>query len=98
MFRAEIVESEAAETAGQRVFVDADSIGPCVRIRNWKPGDYYRPVGITSRKAQETVSTRPDSKKSPNKLAGDCRRFDDYLGSLISRFPRICSLVDDPRR
>jgi tRNA(Ile)-lysidine synthase len=45
VFWAEIVEKEANETSVQRVFVDGESIGPCVRIRNWKPGDYYRPVG-----------------------------------------------------
>ena len=45
VFRAEIVEKKANETGMGRVFVDGDSIGPCVRIRNWKPGDYYRPVG-----------------------------------------------------
>ena len=45
VFRAEIVASETAETAAQRVFVDGESIGPYVRIRNWKPGDYYRPAG-----------------------------------------------------
>lgn len=53
MFRAEIVESEVAETAGQRVFVDADSVGPCVRIRNWKPGDYYRPLGLPAGKLKK---------------------------------------------
>ncbi len=45
VFRAEIVEAESDQTAAQRVFVDGDSIGPYVRIRNWKPGDYYRPAG-----------------------------------------------------
>ena len=45
VFKAEIIGSEEHEAAGPRVFVDADSIGPYVRIRNWKPGDYYRPVG-----------------------------------------------------
>ena len=28
-----------------KVFVDGDRIGPYVTIRNWKPGDYYRPAG-----------------------------------------------------
>jgi tRNA(Ile)-lysidine synthase len=53
LFRAEIVGSERQETAGQRVFVDADSIGPYVRIRNWKPGDYYRPVGLPAGKLKK---------------------------------------------
>jgi len=52
-FRAEIVELEACESPGQRVFVDADSIGPYVRIRNWKPGDYYRPVGLPAGKLKK---------------------------------------------
>jgi len=25
--------------------VDGESLGACVKIRNWKPGDYYKPVG-----------------------------------------------------
>jgi tRNA(Ile)-lysidine synthase len=50
VFTAEIVESEMVEMPGKRVFVDADSIGPCVRIRNWKPGDFYRPVGLPAGK------------------------------------------------
>jgi tRNA(Ile)-lysidine synthase len=52
-FTAEIVESEVSETRGQRVFVDADSIGPYVRIRNWKPGDYYKPVGLPAGKLKK---------------------------------------------
>jgi len=29
----------------ERVFVDGGRLGPCVKIRSWKPGDYYKPVG-----------------------------------------------------
>ncbi|HLH29697.1 MAG TPA: tRNA lysidine(34) synthetase TilS [Terriglobia bacterium] len=53
VFRAELVESEIAESEGERVFVDADSIGAYVRIRNWKPGDYYRPVGLPAGKLKK---------------------------------------------
>jgi tRNA(Ile)-lysidine synthase len=28
-----------------KVYADGDRIGPCVTIRNWQPGDYYRPAG-----------------------------------------------------
>jgi tRNA(Ile)-lysidine synthase len=45
VFRAEIIEKEANQVGVQRVYLDAESIGPYVRIRNWRPGDYYRPVG-----------------------------------------------------
>jgi tRNA(Ile)-lysidine synthetase-like protein len=50
VFSAEVVESEKPERSGRRVFVDGDSIGPYVRIRNWKPGDYYEPVGLPAGK------------------------------------------------
>jgi len=45
VFRAEIIEKKANRGGAERVYLDGESIGPCVRIRNWKPGDYYRPVG-----------------------------------------------------
>ena len=44
-FRAEIVDQEMISEDDSRVFVDGGRIGPYVRIRNWKPGDYYKPVG-----------------------------------------------------
>jgi len=45
MFRAEIVPPEGASAHAHRVLVDGGRVGACVRIRNWKPGDYYRPAG-----------------------------------------------------
>ena len=53
VFRAELVESATAEPVGGRVFVDAESLGAYVRIRNWKPGDYYRPVGLPAGKLKK---------------------------------------------
>ena len=53
VFRTEIVEIEANQALGQRVFVDGESIGPYVTIRNWKPGDYYRPVGLPAGKLKK---------------------------------------------
>jgi tRNA(Ile)-lysidine synthetase-like protein len=53
LFTAEIIGSEGREPAGHKVFVDGDSIGPYVRIRNWKPGDYYRPVGLPAGKLKK---------------------------------------------
>ncbi len=29
-----------------RALVDGESLGPCVRIRNWRNGDFYSPVGL----------------------------------------------------
>jgi tRNA(Ile)-lysidine synthase len=53
VFRAEIVGSERKEPPGSRVFVDAESIGAYVRIRNWRPGDYYKPVGLPAGKLKK---------------------------------------------
>ena len=53
VFRAEIVETDANDQGLERVFVDAASIGACVRIRNWSPGDYYRPVGLPGGKLKK---------------------------------------------
>src|SRR5207302_8557525 len=53
VFKAEIVDVEANDSLGKRVFVDAESIGPYVRIRNWKPGDYYRPAGLPAGKLKK---------------------------------------------
>jgi len=47
-FRAEIANSSIVPEPSEsidRVFVDGGRIGPCVKIRSWKPGDYYKPVG-----------------------------------------------------
>jgi tRNA(Ile)-lysidine synthase len=44
-FRAEIVDCLGGDDHRSRVFVDGGSVGDCVNIRNWKPGDYYRPQG-----------------------------------------------------
>jgi tRNA(Ile)-lysidine synthase len=52
-FIAEIVESKVRPAPAGGVFVDADSIGPYVRIRNWKPGDYYKPVGLPAGKLKK---------------------------------------------
>ena len=46
--RVEFMESEdrsGSTRIGNRVFVDGDRLGPYVKIRNWKPGDYYKPMG-----------------------------------------------------
>ncbi|MBI4472011.1 MAG: tRNA lysidine(34) synthetase TilS [Acidobacteria bacterium] len=53
VFRAEIIDPKGNEPAPGRVFVDGDSVGPCVRIRNWKPGDHYKPVGLPSGKLKK---------------------------------------------
>src|SRR5262249_28721407 len=53
VFTARMIRSEARQTPGQCVFVDADSVGAYVRIRNWRPGDYYRPVGLPAGKLKK---------------------------------------------
>jgi tRNA(Ile)-lysidine synthase len=47
-FRAGIADGTMvphASDSNERVFVDGGSLGACVKIRSWKPGDYYKPVG-----------------------------------------------------
>lgn len=53
IFRAEIIGKEGNQTGPDSVLVDAASVGPCVIIRNWKPGDYYRPVGLPAGKLKK---------------------------------------------
>jgi tRNA(Ile)-lysidine synthase len=53
LFRAEIIEKEGNQPRPGSVLVDAASVGPCVIIRNWKPGDYYRPVGLPAGKLKK---------------------------------------------
>jgi tRNA(Ile)-lysidine synthase len=52
-FRARIAAENDAKSSEDRVFVDGGNIGPYVRIRNWKPGDYYRPVGLPAGKLKK---------------------------------------------
>jgi tRNA(Ile)-lysidine synthetase-like protein len=55
-FRAECIDAgreEALNQAVERVFVDGDGLGACVKIRNWKPGDYYRPAGWPAGKVKK---------------------------------------------
>jgi tRNA(Ile)-lysidine synthase len=57
LFRAEQVEKpEDLTKSGQspaRVFVDGSRLGACVNIRNWKPGDYYKPAGWPAGKVKK---------------------------------------------
>ena len=53
VFRAEIIANEGNQASPGRVLVDAAAVGPCVMIRNWKPGDYYRPVGLPAGKLKK---------------------------------------------
>ena len=53
VFRATIVSKLDAESTPDRVIVDGGNLGPYVRIRNWKPGDYYRPVGLPAGKLKK---------------------------------------------
>jgi len=39
------VDDMALSVGPTRVLVDGDGLGAYVKIRNWKPGDYYKPAG-----------------------------------------------------
>ncbi len=53
VFKARLVQMRASETCkpnGDRVFVDGESLGRYVKIRNWKSGDCYSPYGLSTSK------------------------------------------------
>lgn len=53
VFKARMVQIGASETDkpnSDRVFVDGESLGRYVKIRNWKSGDSYRPYGLSASK------------------------------------------------
>jgi tRNA(Ile)-lysidine synthase len=56
-FRAEVMDHAEQQTklnsSPARVFVDGSRIGACVNIRNWKPGDYYKPAGWPAGKVKK---------------------------------------------
>ena len=45
-------EAELSE-GPTRVLVDGENLGSCVKIRNWKPGDYYKPAGWPAGKVKK---------------------------------------------
>jgi tRNA(Ile)-lysidine synthase len=51
--KAEILTPGEANYSSKKVFVDGGKLGPYVRIRTWKPGDYYRPVGLPAGKLKK---------------------------------------------
>lgn len=71
IFRAEIVDRKCNESKVERVLLDARSLGPCVRIRNWKPGDYYRPMGLPAGKLKKLFQRA----RTPRSLRMACPVF-----------------------
>jgi tRNA(Ile)-lysidine synthase len=57
VFRATCLKVPAGAVAlsvgSERVLVDGDGLGACVKIRNWKPGDYYKPAGWPAGKVKK---------------------------------------------
>jgi tRNA(Ile)-lysidine synthase len=47
------LEEPSTSGASSLVFADGSRLGPCVKIRNWKPGDYYRPAGWPAGKVKK---------------------------------------------
>jgi tRNA(Ile)-lysidine synthase len=45
--------AEGFSDGSTRVLVDGSELGSCVKIRSWKPGDYYRPAGWPSGKVKK---------------------------------------------
>jgi tRNA(Ile)-lysidine synthase len=54
VFRATCLEdSTTVEEGAARVLVDGGLLGGYVKIRNWKPGDYYKPAGWPAGKVKK---------------------------------------------
>jgi tRNA(Ile)-lysidine synthase len=57
VFRATYVPSDSGSESlivgPTRVLVDGGRLGPCVKIRSWEPGDYYKPAGWPSGKVKK---------------------------------------------
>ncbi len=53
VFQAHLRSPEALKPKQEGTFVDGESLGPCVKIRNWKNGDFYNPNGLGAAKLKE---------------------------------------------
>lgn len=50
---ARILDPDDAQLNQNGALVDGESLGPCVKIRNWKNGDFYSPIGLPSSKLKK---------------------------------------------
>ena len=57
IFQAHLRSPDALKPKQAGAFVDGDSLGPCVKIRNWKNGDFYNPIGRPASKLKELFQT-----------------------------------------
>ena len=53
VFHAHLRSSDALKPKQAGAFVDGESLGPCVKIRNWRNGDFYNPIGRRASKLKE---------------------------------------------
>jgi len=57
IFQARLRSPDALKPKQDGAFVDGESLGPCVKIRNWKNGDFYHPIGKRASKLKELFQT-----------------------------------------
>ncbi len=57
IFQAHLRSPDALKPKQEGAFVDGESLGPCVKIRNWKNGDFYNPIGRRASKLKELFQT-----------------------------------------
>ena len=53
VIEARLASPDDAKPKPGRALVDGESLGPCVRIRNWRNGDFYSPVGLPAAKLKK---------------------------------------------
>ena len=89
IFRAHLRAAEALKPKQEGTFVDGESLGPYVKIRNWKNGDFYNPVGYSASKLKVLFQKERIPQRKRRRVACFCRRIIYCVGSLVSRVARL---------
>ena len=74
-----------------RVLVDGDALGACVKIRSWKPGDYYKPAGWPAGKVKKLFQRARVPRSQRGRWPLFATDSSNYLGDFLSSFPRVHS-------
>lgn len=98
--------ASASHRGELRVYLDADRVGEALTVRTWRPGDRFRPLGMTSEKKLQDVfsdakAPRDLRRRLPIICAGEhivwvagVRIADDYKLTQATR--RVLALQAEP--
>ena len=68
VIEARISSPDEAKPNRGRVLVDGESLGPYVRIRNWRNGDFYSPVGLRAAKLKQLFQDQRIPRRQRHRL------------------------------